>query len=98
MPLACGPTRSSPMRCGRAETAGDAFAPPGAGTRFSPTQTPGAGVLSHPFHQQEVHPMAVQTRNADILAEDNREKREHIIQLLTKAYWMEIETVINYVA
>jgi bacterioferritin len=42
--------------------------------------------------------MAVQTRHSDILAEDNREKREHIIQLLTKAYWMEIETVINYVA
>ena len=42
--------------------------------------------------------MAVQTRQSDILAEDNREKREQIIQMLTKAYWMEIETVINYVA
>jgi bacterioferritin len=42
--------------------------------------------------------MAVQTRHSDILAEENREKREQIIELLTKAYWMEIETVINYVA
>jgi bacterioferritin len=32
----------------------------------------------------------------DILAEQNAAKREAIIQLLTKAYWMELETVINY--
>jgi bacterioferritin len=42
--------------------------------------------------------MAVQTKQSDILAEENRGNREHIIQLLTKAYWMEIETVVNYVA
>ena len=42
--------------------------------------------------------MAVQTKHSDILAEDNHEKRQQIIELLTKAYWMEIETVINYVA
>ena len=42
--------------------------------------------------------MAVQIKHSDILAEENRGKREEIIQLLTKAYWMEIETVINYVA
>jgi len=42
--------------------------------------------------------MAVQTKHSDILGEDNREKRQQIIELLTKAYWMEIETVINYVA
>ena len=34
----------------------------------------------------------------DILSESNREKREEIIGLLTTAYWMEIETVMNYVA
>jgi bacterioferritin len=32
----------------------------------------------------------------DILAEANTAKREEIIQLLTRAYWMELETVINY--
>ena len=42
--------------------------------------------------------MAVQTKHSDILADENRSKREEIIQMLTKAYWMEIETVINYVA
>jgi bacterioferritin len=42
--------------------------------------------------------MAVETKQSDILAEGNREKRQQIIELLTKAYWMEIETVINYVA
>ena len=42
--------------------------------------------------------MPVETKQSDILANENREKREQIIQMLTKAYWMEIETVINYVA
>ena len=33
-----------------------------------------------------------------ILAEENTEKREEIIELLTRAYWMEIETVMSYIA
>jgi bacterioferritin len=33
-----------------------------------------------------------------ILSEDNRSKREELIGLLKHAYWMEIETVMNYVA
>jgi bacterioferritin len=33
-----------------------------------------------------------------ILDESRQEERERIIELLTKAYWMEIETVMNYVA
>src|SRR5690606_10542938 len=33
----------------------------------------------------------------DILAEENRDKREEVVALLTKAYWMEIETVMNYI-
>ena len=42
--------------------------------------------------------MAVTTAKSDILAEENRHKREDIIRMLTKAYWMEIETVVNYIA
>jgi bacterioferritin len=40
------------------------------------------------------------TRNAaeGILADENREKRDAIIELLSKAYWMEIETVMSYLA
>ena len=40
------------------------------------------------------------SRNAHqgILADDNREKRDEIIALLTKAYWMELETVMSYIA
>jgi bacterioferritin len=34
----------------------------------------------------------------DIMAEANRDKREEIITLLEKAYWMEIETVMSYIA
>jgi bacterioferritin len=41
-----------------------------------------------------------QTRNASqgILADDNTDAREEIIGLLCKAYWMEIETVMSYIA
>lgn len=33
-----------------------------------------------------------------ILAEEHREKREDIVGLLTEAYWMEIESVMNYIS
>jgi bacterioferritin len=33
-----------------------------------------------------------------ILADDQRGKREEIIEMLQKAYWMEIETVMSYIA
>src|SRR5215475_352996 len=44
--------------------------------------------------------MATTARSArqGILADDNADKREHIVALLTKAYWMEIETVMSYIA
>src|SRR4051794_24916801 len=40
------------------------------------------------------------TRNASqgILADEQTEKREEIVELLKKAYWMEIETVMSYIA
>ncbi len=41
---------------------------------------------------------AVRRAGQGILAEEHAEKREEIIGLLTKAYWMEIETVMSYVA
>src|SRR5690349_17463629 len=36
--------------------------------------------------------------STDILAEENTEAREKVIELLTKAYWMEIETVMSYIS
>jgi bacterioferritin len=33
-----------------------------------------------------------------ILADDQRDKREEIVAMLEKAYWMEIETVMSYLA
>ncbi len=33
-----------------------------------------------------------------ILDDSRREEREHVVELLRKAYWMEIETVMNYVS
>ncbi|MBI5106372.1 MAG: rubrerythrin [Solirubrobacterales bacterium] len=40
------------------------------------------------------------TRNAaqGILADDRTEQREKIVEMLKKAYWMEIETVMSYIA
>jgi bacterioferritin len=42
--------------------------------------------------------MTTRTSSQGILADENREKREEIIDLLTKAYWMELETVMSYIA
>ena len=42
--------------------------------------------------------MATKTRGNDILSDDLRSEREQIVELLTQAYWMEIETVMSYIA
>jgi bacterioferritin len=42
--------------------------------------------------------MATTSPSHGILADDRREEREQIIAMLTKAYWMEIETVMSYIA
>ena len=42
--------------------------------------------------------MAVRTDRLGVLAEENSEAREQIVELLQKAYWMEIETVMSYLA
>jgi bacterioferritin len=42
--------------------------------------------------------MATRTFSQGILSEDKSEEREEIIALLKKAYWMEIETVMSYLA
>lgn len=36
-------------------------------------------------------------QSKDILGSNNTEQRDKIVQLLTTAYWMEIETVMNYI-
>src|SRR5437588_7602438 len=42
--------------------------------------------------------MSAPTTARGILSPDRTEQREEIIRMLTKAYWMEIETVMSYVA
>jgi bacterioferritin len=42
--------------------------------------------------------MAVSNPAQGILSDELRKKRDEVIELLTKAYWMEIETVMSYVA
>ena len=42
--------------------------------------------------------MTTRTATQGILARENAEKREEIIGLLTRAYWMEIESVMSYIA
>ena len=42
--------------------------------------------------------MPVRSAAQGILSDDQREKREEIIELLSRAYWMELETVMSYIA
>jgi bacterioferritin len=42
--------------------------------------------------------MAVRTDTYGVMTEANSEAREQILELLQKAYWMEIETVMSYLA
>jgi bacterioferritin len=44
--------------------------------------------------------VAVDTKShgTGVYAEENTEKREQLIELLKKGYWMEIETVMSYIA
>ena len=44
--------------------------------------------------------MAVETRTGatGVFSEESSDKREELIELLKKAYWMEIETVMSYTA
>ena len=42
--------------------------------------------------------MASRSSSRGILSEANVKDREEIVQMLTKAYWMEVETVISYMA
>jgi len=41
--------------------------------------------------------MAIRSASQGILSDDNTAKREQIIELLKKAYWMEVETVMSYI-
>ena len=42
--------------------------------------------------------MDAQTLDRGVLSEANTEKREQLIEMLKKAYWMEMETVMSYIA
>jgi bacterioferritin len=42
--------------------------------------------------------METSSLSKGILDGQNTEAREHVVELLTQAYWMEIETVMSYVA
>src|SRR5690242_21219733 len=40
--------------------------------------------------------MATTTPQSGILSEEQQQERDQIVAMLTKAYWMEMETVISY--
>jgi bacterioferritin len=42
--------------------------------------------------------MATRTTSTGILSEEKSSQREELLELLRKAYWMEIETVMSYIA
>jgi bacterioferritin len=45
-----------------------------------------------------MEPMALRSASEGILADANADKRNEIVELLKKAYWMEMETVMSYIA
>ena len=42
--------------------------------------------------------MAVRNASRGILSDESSDKRDQLIKMLEKAYWMEIETVMSYIA
>jgi bacterioferritin len=42
--------------------------------------------------------VSTSTSSMDIMAAEHTEQRERVIELLKKAYWMEVETVMSYIA
>ena len=42
--------------------------------------------------------MEAGTAKTHILSDEAREDREQLVEMLKKAYWMEIETVMSYIA
>ena len=40
----------------------------------------------------------VTSASGDIMAEENASERERIVEMLQRAYWMEVETVMSYIA
>jgi bacterioferritin len=46
----------------------------------------------------EANAMTVRSSSQGILSDDNTQKRQEIVELLKKAYWMELETVMSYLA
>jgi bacterioferritin len=42
--------------------------------------------------------MATASASAGIFSDDQSDKRDEILEMLKKAYWMEIETVMSYIA
>jgi bacterioferritin len=42
--------------------------------------------------------MATTQTSQGILSDSQADTRDHVIELLTKAYWMEVETVMSYLA
>jgi bacterioferritin len=42
--------------------------------------------------------MAIRNSSTGILSDEKTEQREQLIEMLQKAYWMEIETVMSYIA
>jgi bacterioferritin len=42
--------------------------------------------------------MSETTTSGDIMAAENSDQRDRVIEMLKKAYWMEVETVMSYIA
>jgi bacterioferritin len=55
-------------------------------------------LVEEALHRRLEDEMTTRAATHGILASDNAEKRDEIVELLTRAYWMEIESVMSYLA
>jgi bacterioferritin len=63
-----------------------------------PGSTSSEAERSHDLHQEVSKNMStVPSLDRGVLSEKNAEKRDELIGMLKKAYWMEIETVMSYI-
>ena len=55
----------------------------------------GCGGLAVELRRKQINKIAA---SVDIMAAENASQRLQIVELLERAYWMEIETVMSYIA
>jgi bacterioferritin len=74
------------------------YPPPPAPKRAGFAAAPAGERVAKPATYGGHETMAVRSSAQGILSDESSDKRDALIELLKKAYWMEVETVMSYIA